>query len=63
MLFFLSQTFLFPLNGLVALKPFSFGGRVTAFVENLMNVLPRKRTFAHNHIPFQRDQDLPKLLV
>ena len=38
MLFFFSQTFLFSLNELVVLKPFSWGS-VTDFVESLMDVL------------------------
>lgn len=65
MLFSFSQTFLFSLNELVVLKPFSWGS-VTDFVESLMDILdsfPKKGMFTPNYIRFQRTQDLLKLLV
>lgn len=64
-LFFLSQTFLFPHNELGGFKAFFFLS-ITGFFENLRNILdclPRKCMFIQNHIQFLRVQDLLKLLV
>ena len=61
MLFSFSQTFLFSLNELVVLKPFSEGS-ITDRVESLMDVLdclPGKYMFTPNHIQFQRTQAGP----